>query len=63
MSTGASKNGTFKALFKNMSAFIKLSKGYLTDANPLKKSKPGQLNKESDVAYYECIKNNSPVHA
>lgn len=36
MSTGASKNGTFKALFKNMSAFIKLSKGYLTDANPSK---------------------------
>jgi len=55
--TGASKSGSISALFKNINAFIKLTKGYLVEANPSDLSSPGQMNKYGDIPFYECIGN------
>ena len=50
--TGSSDNG--KAYMKNMSIFLKLLDGYITAANPNKKTKPCAKNKNSDYPIYGC---------
>jgi len=55
LATGATKSGKISALFKNMKAFMKLVKGYLSDSNPGPNSYPGKFAKDGDISYYECI--------
>ena len=55
MATGATKSGSISSLFKNMKAFMKLVKGYLSDSNPGPTSYPGKLAKDGDIPYYECV--------
>ena len=57
LATGATKSGNISALFKNMDAFMKLIKGYVSDPNPADTSYPGKMAKDGDVPYYECIGN------
>ena len=55
IATGASKSGSISALFKNMRAFMKLVKGYISDPNPADSSYPGKMARDGDVAYFECV--------
>ena len=57
MSTGATKSGSISAVFKNMRAFMKLVKGYISDPNPADSSYPGKFAKDGDISYYECTGN------
>jgi hypothetical protein len=54
LATGASKSGSFTALFKNIKAFIKLTGGYLSDPNPSDSSYPGKKSRDGDIPYYDC---------
>ena len=54
MATGASTDGSFSAIKKNIGAIIKLSKGFLTEGNPEYRSKAGALNKYGDQPIQDC---------
>ena len=54
MATGATKSGNWEAMFKNIDAFIKLTKGYLIDPNPSSGSYPGKFAQDGDINWYSC---------
>jgi hypothetical protein len=57
LATGATKGGSISDLFKNMRAFMKLVKGYISDPNPADSSYPGKMARDGDVPYFECTGN------
>lgn len=57
--TGSSGRGSLSQVMKNLSIFIQLLRGYLTDPNPGAKSKAGSTDSASDYPIYGCQGNNA----
>jgi hypothetical protein len=54
LTTGASKDGTFTAMFDNIKAFTELTNGYLFSPNPDSQSVSGGNNIKDDINWYAC---------